>query len=240
MSLLEVRNIGKKFVMPTGKEIYVLKGVTFSINEGEIVSILGPSGSGKSTLLRIIAGLLKPDEGVVIYRDKVITDVNPGVSMVFQNFALFPWLTVEENVETGLISKNMSKEEKKRRVLKAIDTVGLDGFENAYPKELSGGMKQRVGIARGLVVEPDILLMDEPFSALDVLTAENLKSDILELWIEKRIPTKAILIVTHNIEEAVYLSDRIIIISKDPGTVVEEIKIDIPHWRDKTLSLIHI
>jgi len=234
MNLLEVRNIGKKFVMPTGKEIYVLKGITFSINEGEIVSILGPSGSGKSTLLRIIAGLLKPDEGVVIYRDKVITDVNPGVSMVFQNFALFPWLTVEENVETGLISKTMSKEEKKRRVLKAIDTVGLDGFENAYPKELSGGMKQRVGIARGLVVEPDILLMDEPFSALDVLTAENLKSDLLELWIEKRIPTKAILIVTHNIEEAVYLSDRIIIISKDPGVVVEEIKIDIPHWRDKT------
>lgn len=234
MSLLEVRNIGKKFIMPGEKEIYVLKGITFSINEGEIVSILGPSGSGKSTLLRIIAGLLRPDEGVVIYRDKVITDVNPGVSMVFQNFALFPWLTVEENVETGLISKQMSKEEKKRRVLKAIDTVGLDGFENAYPKELSGGMKQRVGIARGLVVEPDILLMDEPFSALDVLTAENLKSDLLELWIEKRIPTKAILIVTHNIEEAVYLSDRIIIISKDPGTVVEEIKIDLPHWRDKT------
>lgn len=233
MNLLEVKNVSKKFLFPGKKEIYVLKDINFDIKEGEIVSILGPSGSGKSTLIRIIAGLIKPDEGVVLYRNKVVTDVNPGVSIVFQNFGLFPWLTVEENVLLGLTSKDMSIEEKKQRALKVIDTVGLDGFEKAYPKELSGGMKQRVGFARALVVEPDILLMDEPFSSLDVLTAENLKSDLLELWIGNKIPTKAIVLITHSIEEAVYISDRIIIISKDPGKIVEEIEVKIPHWRDK-------
>ncbi|MGB9750393.1 MAG: nitrate/sulfonate/bicarbonate ABC transporter ATP-binding protein [Caldisericia bacterium] len=242
MNLLEVKNVSKKFLFPGKKEIYVLKDINFDIKEGEIVSILGPSGSGKSTLIRIIAGLIKPDEGVVLYRNKVVTDVNPGVSIVFQNFGLFPWLTVEENVLLGLTSKEMSIEEKKERALKVIDTVGLDGFEKAYPKELSGGMKQRVGFARALVVEPDILLMDEPFSSLDVLTAENLKSDLLELWIGNKIPTKAIVLITHSIEEAVYMSDRIIIISKDPGKIVEEIEVKIPHWRDKNsqkfLSLI--
>lgn len=233
MYLLEVRNISKKFTFPGKKEIFVLKDINFNIKEGEIVSILGPSGSGKSTLLRIIAGLVKPDEGVVIYRNKIITDVNPGVSIVFQNFALFPWLTVEENVLLGLINKEMDIKEKKEKALKAIDIVGLDGFEKAYPKELSGGMKQRVGFARALVVEPDILLMDEPFSSLDVLTAENLRNDLLELWIENKIPTKAIILVTHSIEEAVYMSDRVLIISKDPGRIVEDIEVKIPHWRDK-------
>lgn len=242
MNLLEVKNVSKKFLFPGNKEIYVLKDINFYIKEGEIVSILGPSGSGKSTLIRIIAGLIRPDEGVVLYRNRVINDVNPGVSIVFQNFGLFPWLTVEENVLLGLTSKNLSIEEKKQRALKVIDVVGLDGFEKAYPKELSGGMKQRVGFARALVVEPDILLMDEPFSSLDVLTAENLKNDLLELWIGSKIPTKAIVLITHSIEEAVYLSDRIIIISKDPGKIVEEIEVKIPHWRDKNsqkfLSLI--
>lgn len=242
MNLLEVKNVSKKFLFPGNKEIYVLKDINFNIKEGEIVSILGPSGSGKSTLIRIIAGLIRPDEGVVLYRNRVINDVNPGVSIVFQNFGLFPWLTVEENVLLGLTSKNLSIEEKKQRALKVIDVVGLDGFEKAYPKELSGGMKQRVGFARALVVEPDILLMDEPFSSLDVLTAENLKNDLLELWIGSKIPTKAIVLITHSIEEAVYLSDRIIIISKDPGKIVEEIEVKIPHWRDKNsqkfLSLI--
>lgn len=233
MYLLEVRNISKKFTFPGKKEIFVLKDINFNINEGEIVSILGPSGSGKSTLIRIIAGLIKPDEGVVLYRNKVVKDVNPGVSIVFQNFGLFPWLTVEENVLLGLISKDIEPEEKKKKALKAIDIVGLDGFEKAYPKELSGGMKQRVGFARALVVEPDILLMDEPFSSLDVLTSENLKNDLLELWIGNKIPTKAIILITHSIEEAVYMSDRIIIISKDPGRIVEEIEVKIPHWRDK-------
>jgi NitT/TauT family transport system ATP-binding protein len=233
MNLLEVKNVSKKFLFPGKKEIYVLKDINFDIKEGEIVSILGPSGSGKSTLIRIIAGLIKPDEGVVLYKNNVVTDVNPGVSIVFQNFGLFPWLTVEENVLLGLTSKDMSIEEKKQKALKVIDTVGLDGFEKAYPKELSGGMKQRVGFARALVVEPDILLMDEPFSSLDVLTAENLKNDLLELWIGNKIPTKAIILITHSIEEAVYMSDRIIIISKDPGKIVEEIEVKIPHWRDK-------
>jgi NitT/TauT family transport system ATP-binding protein len=233
MYLLEVRNISKKFTFPQKKEIFVLKDINFNVKEGEIISILGPSGSGKSTLLRIIAGLIKPDEGVVLYRNKVITDVNPGVSIVFQNFALFPWLTVEENVLLGLINKDMDSKEKKEKALKAIDIVGLDGFEKAYPKELSGGMKQRVGFARALVVEPDILLMDEPFSSLDVLTAENLRNDLLELWIENKIPTKAIILITHSIEEAVYMSDRVLIISKDPGRIIEDIEIKIPHWRDK-------
>jgi NitT/TauT family transport system ATP-binding protein len=233
MYLLEVRNISKKFTFPQKKEIFVLKDINFNVKEGEIISILGPSGSGKSTLLRIIAGLIKPDEGVVLYRNKVITDVNPGVSIVFQNFALFPWLTVEENVLLGLINKNMDSKEKREKALKAIDIVGLDGFEKAYPKELSGGMKQRVGFARALVVEPDILLMDEPFSSLDVLTAENLRNDLLELWIENKIPTKAIILITHSIEEAVYMSDRVLIISKDPGRIIEDIEIKIPHWRDK-------
>lgn len=233
MYLLEVRNISKKFTFPQKKEIFVLKDINFNVKEGEIISILGPSGSGKSTLLRIIAGLIKPDEGVVLYRNKVITDVNPGVSIVFQNFALFPWLTVEENVLLGLINKDMDPKEKKEKALKAIDIVGLDGFEKAYPKELSGGMKQRVGFARALVVEPDILLMDEPFSSLDVLTAENLRNDLLELWIENKIPTKAIILITHSIEEAVYMSDRVLIISKDPGRIIEDIEIKIPHWRDK-------
>jgi NitT/TauT family transport system ATP-binding protein len=233
MYLLEVRNISKKFTFPQKKEIFVLKDINFNVKEGEIISILGPSGSGKSTLLRIIAGLIKPDEGVVLYRNKVITDVNPGVSIVFQNFALFPWLTVEENVLLGLINKDMDSKEKREKALKAIDIVGLDGFEKAYPKELSGGMKQRVGFARALVVEPDILLMDEPFSSLDVLTAENLRNDLLELWIENKIPTKAIILITHSIEEAVYMSDRVLIISKDPGRIIEDIEIKIPHWRDK-------
>ncbi len=233
MYLLEVRNVSKKFTFPGKKEIFVLKDINFNIKEGEIVSILGPSGSGKSTLLRIIAGLVKPDEGVVIYRNNIVKDVNPGVSIVFQNFALFPWLTVEENVLLGLINKEMDIKEKKEKALKAIDIVGLDGFEKAYPKELSGGMKQRVGFARALVVEPDILLMDEPFSSLDVLTAENLRNDLLELWIENKIPTKAIILVTHSIEEAVYMSDRVLIISKDPGRIVEDIEVKIPHWRDK-------
>ncbi len=233
MYLLEVRNISKKFTFPQKKEIFVLKDINFNVKEGEIISILGPSGSGKSTLLRIIAGLIKPDEGVVLYRNKVITDVNPGVSIVFQNFALFPWLTVEENVLLGLINKDMDPKEKREKALKAIDIVGLDGFEKAYPKELSGGMKQRVGFARALVVEPDILLMDEPFSSLDVLTAENLRNDLLELWIENKIPTKAIILITHSIEEAVYMSDRVLIISKDPGRIIEDIEIKIPHWRDK-------
>uniref|UniRef100_A0A7C3RQC8 Nitrate/sulfonate/bicarbonate ABC transporter ATP-binding protein n=1 Tax=Dictyoglomus thermophilum TaxID=14 RepID=A0A7C3RQC8_DICTH len=232
MELLKLENITVSFTFPEGI-VTVLDNINFTVNEGDFLALLGPSGSGKSTLLRIIAGLIKPNKGKVYFKGKEIKDINPGVAMVFQNFALFPWLTVLENVELGLKAKGLPPEERRKKATEAIDLIGLDGFENAYPKELSGGMRQRVGFARALVMEPDILLLDEPFSALDVLTAENLRNDLIELWIEKRIPTKAIILVTHSIEEAVYMADRIILLSKDPGRIIKEIRINIPHWRDK-------
>ncbi len=232
MELLRLENISLSFKFPEG-EIKVLDKVSFSVSEGEIISLLGPSGSGKSTILRIIAGLLRPQEGKVYYKGEELNGINHGVAMVFQNFALFPWLTVLENVELGLKVLGLPQEIRREKALKAIDLIGLDGFENAYPKELSGGMKQRVGFARALVMEPDILLLDEPFSALDVLTAENLRNDLIELWMEKRIPTKAMILVTHSIEEAVYIADRVLLLSKDPGRIIKEVKIEIPHWRDK-------
>jgi NitT/TauT family transport system ATP-binding protein len=232
MELLKLENITVSFTFPEGT-VTVLDNINFTVNERDFLALLGPSGSGKSTLLRIIAGLIKPNKGKVYFKGEEIKDINPGVAMVFQNFALFPWLTVLENVELGLKAKGLPPEERRKKAIEAIDLIGLDGFENAYPKELSGGMRQRVGFARALVMEPDILLLDEPFSALDVLTAENLRNDLIELWIEKRIPTKAIILVTHSIEEAVYMADRIILLSKDPGRIIKEIRIDLPHWRDK-------
>jgi NitT/TauT family transport system ATP-binding protein len=232
MELLKLENITVSFTFPEGT-VTVLDNINFTVNERDFLALLGPSGSGKSTLLRIIAGLIKPNKGKVYFKGEEIKDINPGVAMVFQNFALFPWLTVLENVELGLKAKGIPPEERRKKATEAIDLIGLDGFENAYPKELSGGMRQRVGFARALVMEPDILLLDEPFSALDVLTAENLRNDFIELWIEKRIPTKAIILVTHSIEEAVYMADRIILLSKDPGRIIKEIRIDLPHWRDK-------
>jgi NitT/TauT family transport system ATP-binding protein len=232
MELLKLENITVSFTFPEGT-VTVLDNINFTVNERDFLALLGPSGSGKSTLLRIIAGLIKPNKGKVYFKGEEIKDINPGVAMVFQNFALFPWLTVLENVELGLKAKGLPPEERRKKATEAIDLIGLDGFENAYPKELSGGMRQRVGFARALVMEPDILLLDEPFSALDVLTAENLRNDLIELWIEKRIPTKAIILVTHSIEEAVYMADRIILLSKDPGRMIKEIRIDLPHWRDK-------
>ena len=232
MELLILENVSVSFKFPEG-EITVLDNINFTVNDNDFLALLGPSGSGKSTILRAIAGLIKPKQGKVYFKGEELKGINPGVAMVFQNFALFPWLTVFENVELGLKTLGLSPEERKKKVLEAIDLIGLDGFENAYPKELSGGMRQRVGFARALVMDPDILLLDEPFSALDVLTAENLRNDLIELWIEKRIPTKAIILVTHSIEEAVYMADRIILLSKDPGRVIKEITIDLPHWRDK-------
>ncbi len=232
--LIELQHVSKRYDLPNQGNVRILEDISISIKEGELISILGPSGSGKSTLLRIIAGLVSPSEGSVLYNGKKIVGTNPGVGMVFQSFALFPWLTVLENVKLGLDNRPLREDEKMRRALSAIDMIGLDGFEGAYPKELSGGMRQRVGIGRALVMEPDILLMDEPFSALDVLTAENLKRDLLELWIEKKIPTKSIIMVTHSIEEAVYMSDRAIILSRDPARVISDISIPLPHWRDKT------
>jgi len=231
--LLTLTDIRKSFKKSEGDEHLVLDGVNLTINEGEIVALLGRSGSGKSTLLRIISGLARPGSGDVVFCGKPVQGPAQGQAMVFQTFALFPWLTVLENVELGLDAMGVPQQERRRRALAAIDLIGLDGFESAYPKELSGGMRQRVGFARALVVEPTLLLMDEPFSALDVLTAETLRTDLIELWLERRIPTKGILLVSHNIEEAVLLADRIIILGSNPGRVVTEIKIPLPHPRDR-------
>ncbi|MGE5675157.1 MAG: nitrate/sulfonate/bicarbonate ABC transporter ATP-binding protein [Mycobacterium leprae] len=232
--LIDVRNVKKKYETPNeSNNVLVLDDLNLQVKEGEFVAILGPSGSGKSTFLRIMAGLIPASSGDVLYRGRALNGVNPGVAMVFQSFALYPWLTVQQNVEMGLESLGVGPEERKRRALQAIDMVGLDGFESAFPKELSGGMRQRVGIARALVVNPDVLMMDEPFSALDVLTAENLRRDLLELWIERKIPTKAIILVTHSIEEAVYMADRAVVLSRDPARIILTEEIKLPHWRDR-------
>ena len=229
--LVEVRNVRHFYGKPGDNNVLVLDNVDLTLFEKEIVGLLGRSGSGKSTLLRSIAGLIAPTGGSVTFPRG--TDAPVTVSMVFQSFALFPWLTVQQNVEVGLEAKRIPPAERRKRALAAIDLIGLDGFENAYPKELSGGMRQRVGLARALVVDPSILLMDEPFSALDVLTAETLRTDLLDLWSEGRMPIKSILIVTHNIEEAVLMCDRILVFSSNPGRVVAEIKVDLPQPRNR-------
>src|SRR5580693_2233823 len=230
--LLQVEDV-RMCYSPDGKGPLVLDGVNVSIEEGEIVSLLGRSGSGKSSLLRIIAGLLKPTSGRTLWEGQPINGPYPGVAMVFQSFALFPWLTVEENVELGLEALRTAAAERARRAEEAIDLIGLGGFESAFPKELSGGMRQRVGFARALVVHPELLLMDEPFSALDVLTAETMRTDIIDLWIEGRLPIRSILMVTHNIEEAVLMSDRILILSSNPGRIIHELKVTLPHPRNR-------
>jgi NitT/TauT family transport system ATP-binding protein len=223
--LLRAIGISKTYRTPDHLGRLVLEKIEFAMREGEIVAILGKSGAGKSTFLRILAGLVAPSEGRVEYRGDPVTGPVHGVAMVFQSFALFPWLTVLGNVELGLEAQGVSAAERRRRAVEAIDLIGLDGFESAYPKELSGGMRQRVGFARALVVNPDILLLDEPFSQLDVLTAETLRNDLLELWARDRIPTKGILMVSHNIEEAVEMSDRILIFSSDPGRISAELPV---------------
>lgn len=233
-AIIKLDHIFKTYDLQGNNNATVLSDINLEIQEGEFVAILGPSGSGKSTLLRIIAGLVKPSQGKVFYRNESGEGFRTGMSMVFQSFALFPWLTVLENVKLGLKNnQELTEIQKKAKAIEVIDMIGLDGFEGAYPKELSGGMKQRVGLGRALVMEPDLLLMDEPFSALDVLTAENLKRDLLELWMEKRIPTKSIVMVTHGIEEAVYMANRAVVLSRDPARVVANIPINLPHWRDK-------
>jgi NitT/TauT family transport system ATP-binding protein len=228
--LMELRHIRHCFAKPDGRSLKVLEDISLDLREGEIVGILGKSGSGKSTLLRVIAGLITPTEGEVIRRE---SEAQGGIAMVFQSFALFPWLTVLENVELGLEARQVPAREARARALSAIDLIGLDGYESAYPRELSGGMKQRVGFARALVVNPELLLMDEAFSALDVLTAETLKTDFLELWHERRIPLKSVVLVTHNIEEAVLMSDRILVFAANPGRIVTEIPVDLPTPRDR-------
>src|SRR5256714_1368948 len=223
--LLRAVALSKTYRTPDHSGRLVLERVDFALRDGEIVAILGKSGSGKSTFLRCLAGLVAPSEGRVEYRGERVAEPVQGLAMVFQSFALFPWLTVLGNVELGLEAQGVSAAERRRRAVEAIDLIGLDGFESAYPKELSGGMRQRVGFARALVVNPDILLLDEPFSQLDVLTAETLRNDLLELWTRDRIPTKGILMVSHNIEEAVEMADRILIFSSDPGRISAELPV---------------
>ncbi|HKS89010.1 MAG TPA: nitrate/sulfonate/bicarbonate ABC transporter ATP-binding protein [Stellaceae bacterium] len=230
--LLRAVAVSKTYRTPDHIGRLVLERVDFTLREGEIVAMLGKSGSGKSTFLRILAGLVAPSEGRVEYRGRPVEEPVQGIAMVFQSFALFPWLTVLGNVELGLEAQGLSAGERRRRAVDAIDLIGLDGFENAYPKELSGGMRQRVGFARALVVNPDVLLLDEPFSQLDVLTAESLRGDLAELWTQSRIPTRGILMVSHNIEEAVEMADRIIIFSSDPGRISAEVPVALPHPRD--------
>lgn len=231
--LIEIVNVKKNFTKDDRQDLLVLKNLNMRLEEGEIVALLGKSGSGKSTLLRIIGGLVKPTSGQILYRGEPVYGPIKGLAMVFQNFALMPWLTVLQNVELGLEAQGISKNKRRARALKTIDMVGLDGFESAYPKELSGGMRQRVGLARALVIDPEILLMDEPFSALDVLTADNLCGDLLDLWREKETNIKNILFVTHNIEEAIFLADRIIVFGSSPQNIRAEVKVEIPHPRSE-------
>ena len=231
--LLQCTNIRKAFPKPDGGELLVLDGMNLELREGQIVALLGRSGSGKSTLLRLIAGLSEPSAGNLHYLGEPINGPASGIAMVFQSFALFPWLTVFENVALGLEAQGMPRAEIRQRSLAAIDLIGLDGFESAYPRELSGGMRQRVGFARALVVHPNILLMDEPFSALDVLTAETLRTDFLDLWAEGRMPIKGVILVTHNIEEAVLMCDRILVFGSNPGRILSEIKVALPQPRNR-------
>jgi NitT/TauT family transport system ATP-binding protein len=231
-AILELKGVGKSFQSADGSARSVLEGVDFRLADGEIVALLGQSGSGKSTLLRIMAGLVRADAGEVSYRGQPLYGPARGVSMVFQSFALFPWLSVQQNVEIGLEARGIAPAERGRRAGQAIELIGLAGFEGALPRELSGGMRQRVGIARALVVEPEVLLMDEAFSALDVLTGERLREDILDLWASGSIPTKAILMVSHNIEEAVLMADRVLVFASDPGRVRNQLPVLLSRPRD--------
>ena len=231
--LLQCIEVRKAFTKPDGDPLLVLEGMNLDLYEGQIVGLLGRSGSGKSTLLRLIAGLAEPTAGHLTYLGQPIAGPARGIAMVFQSFALFPWLTVFENVALGLEAQRLPRGEIRKRSLAAIDLIGLDGFESAYPRELSGGMRQRVGFARALVVHPNILLMDEPFSALDVLTAETLRTDFLDLWTEGRMPIKGVVLVTHNIEEAVLMCDRILVFGSNPGRILSEIKVTLPQPRNR-------
>jgi NitT/TauT family transport system ATP-binding protein len=232
-ALLDIHGLRQSFPRADGGEHLVLDGVELSLNQGQIVGLLGRTGSGKSTLLRLIAGLSQPTGGSVTYLGQLVNAPAPGIAMVFQSFALFPWLTVLENVQLGLEALGLPQAEIRKRALAAIDLIGLDGYESAFPRELSGGMRQRVGFARALVVHPNILLMDEPFSALDVLTAETLRTDFLELWGEGKLPIKGVILVTHNIEEAVLMCDRILLFSSNPGRIISDIPVDMKQPRNR-------
>jgi NitT/TauT family transport system ATP-binding protein len=232
-AIIQAEKIEKYYAQPSQNRIQVIAPTDLKIVPGEILALLGPSGSGKSTMLRMLSGLSRPSAGQVYWHGKPIAEAEINVSIVFQSFALFPWMTVLENVAAPLQARGIEPDERRDRSLRMLDTVGLDGFEYAYPKELSGGMRQRVGFARALVVEPEVLFMDEPFSALDVLTAENLRSELLELWSKKTMPTRAVFLVTHNIEEAVLLADRIIVLGRNPGHIRTDFRVEIPQARDR-------
>jgi NitT/TauT family transport system ATP-binding protein len=232
-ALLDIHALRQTFPKADGGDLLVLDGVELELNHGQIVGLLGRTGSGKSTLLRLIAGLARPSDGTITYLGQPVVAPAPGIAMVFQGFALFPWLTVLENVQLGLEALGLPEVEIRKRALAGIDLIGLDGYESAYPRELSGGMRQRVGFARALVVHPNILLMDEPFSALDVLTAETLRTDFLELWSDGKLPIKGVILVTHNIEEAVLMCDRILLFSSNPGRIIREIAVDLKQPRNR-------
>jgi NitT/TauT family transport system ATP-binding protein len=232
--IIEARAIEKSFQRPGGGQIQVIAPTSLSVDPGVIVALLGPSGSGKSTLLRMLSGLAKPSAGEVLWHGEPLGECSPNAAIVFQSFALFPWLTVLENVEVPLLARGLEHMERHRRALRTLHSVGLKGFETAYPKELSGGMKQRVGFARALAVEPEVLFMDEPFSALDVLTAENLRGELMELWLGKKIPTRSIFLVTHNIEEAVLLADRIIVLGRDPAKIRADFQVPFAQPRERS------
>ena len=246
--ILELRDVDKVY-SESGREFPALERVRFSVNPHDFVCIVGPSGCGKSTLLRIVVGLEQPTRGEVFFLGKPVRPENPKIAMVFQSFAIFPWLTVQENVELGLEAQGMAEETRRNRAGKYIDAVGLSGFEDAYPRELSRGMKQRVGIARALALEPVLLCMDEPFSSLDAFTAQNLRDEVLQLWAQPELPPEAVVMVTHNIEEAVYMADRVVVLSRHPGRLLAEMEIDLPRprnrkepefygWTDEIYSLI--
>ena len=232
-AIIRAEQVEKYYAQPSENRIQVIAPTDLSVCKGQIVALLGPSGSGKSTLLRMLTGLSTPSAGEVFWHEQSMDTANVNVSIVFQSFALFPWLTVRENVEAPLKARGMAAEERKQRTLAMLNIVGLEGFQGAYPKELSGGMRQRVGFARALVVEPEVLFMDEPFSALDVLTAENLRGELLSLWQKKTIPTQAIFLVTHNIEEAVLLADRVIVLGRNPGRIRTDFEVGLTHPRDR-------
>src|SRR5579872_211717 len=234
--ILQAKGVEKSFTQPDGRKIQVIAPTDLSLQPDKIIALLGASGSGKSTLLRILAGLSKPTSGEVLWHGKPLRECMPNVAIVFQSFALFPWLTVLDNVEAPLMARGLTHEERHPRAMKALNSVGLKGFETAYPKELSGGMKQRVGFARALAVEPEVLFMDEPFSALDVLTAENLRGELLELWLQRKVPTRSIFIVTHNIEEAVLLADRVIVLSRNPARIRADFEIGLLHPRNRAAA----
>lgn len=231
-NLFEIKHISKSYPQEQGKIVHVLKDINFAVHPQEVVAIIGPSGCGKSTLLRIIAGLMTPSKGDILYHGKKLTTLMPKASIVFQSFALYPWLSVQENIDIVLQALYIPQKEREKKVKEAIELIGLKGFEKAYPRELSGGMKQRVGIARALVRQPEILFMDEPFSEIDTFTAQMLRAEVMKIWANKQIPLSAILLVSHDVYEVAYMADRIIVLGTHPGRIVKILKNRMPHPRN--------